>query len=170
MPLPRPCEPPNDLSAEIKFTKFEKCCNGSPRTLFGFEGSFSGDLGHCQFDQPLLGIPFLGTLNLTEGFAGDVSFSISGEEDCNSTDVCGNVSLSGSLNFGLSLTAAADILRLQAVVEGGGISATGKWCSQSGFSAEVCVDGVDIVVSAELGSFVTYEIRWELIDKHCGSL
>ncbi len=166
------CSGPGSFSGSVSVSLFDKCCEGYVRTnLRRYSGAASVSLGSCQryWDVPDLSIPHVVGLQATFGGSAAVEYSVDVEERCvGGIQLCGNLSISGTVNGGLSVQAADGVLRASGLLEASGITGRGGWCYDDGISGEMCVGRLDAVITVNVASFLDVEVgRWKIWDGAC---
>ncbi|MCS6245422.1 MAG: hypothetical protein H2172_16440 [Opitutus sp.] len=138
------------------------CCNETLVSKDKYQGTASWNFGSIQCEWPLFGIPIIGSVNGVGNLGANVSFSISGEQTCDETEICSTGTFGVSAGGGASLSAVGDIISFTGTLNVA-IEAQAEWCPPEEPTGEVGLQSITLVGEAELvwiSQGVSYTV-WE---------
>jgi hypothetical protein len=152
--------PPGNLITTFTTATSTACCNGCADTTSGKKEKISGGgtlgLGSYACDFPFAGIPYVATVNVAINFTASITVTVSGTFVCNNlSQVCGNVSATGQVGGGVSVTVGhPKLLYASLTLQAAALSGSGTFClnvdgSHTG-TAQVCVGKVSVVGTVRL--------------------
>lgn len=164
-----PCTDSGGAAPNVGITSawFEDCCDGELKELNKFGGILSWDAGTTTCDWPLVGVPYLASVNATANAGFNFSISPNKSESCDGDELCFTGNSAFGLGGGVSATAAAGVIRFSATLQTDA-SAHVEWCTDSGFAGtEVCIGSIKVVGTATLASLLEKDIDFSVYEGDC---
>ena len=147
---------------------FQQCCVDGVHDFERWSGSLNGSLGSKTCDFPVLGVPYLASINVRATAEASVALTVLAQQTCDFDDLCFQPQISASLGGGVSATVLAGVaLDASLLLVVSGITASADYCVSAPLTAEICVGEVSVVGTVKLVSLVSVAFSHPLAGGFC---
>ncbi|MFN0058337.1 MAG: hypothetical protein ACKVX7_07750 [Planctomycetota bacterium] len=162
-------EGPDDATFSVGVETTQQCCPApgggiSIEMLDEWTFSVEVSLGSLECNIPVLGVPYVASLNIY--IAESLAVAAAGiiKETCEGTDLCFEPTITATVAGGVSGTVGpGGVVGSLVVALQNSVTVSGEYCRDAGSSAEINLT-IEVIGTVELLSFITSSVSFELFE------